>query len=77
MSSLLRWEGSVTEGGFAGFSEGRVDMQQVSSGALAVASLQLATPGSLLCCCWSSVICLVLQDGSCLGSSWGKIQSVA
>lgn len=48
MSSLLRWESSLTEGGFAEFSEGIVDVQQVSSVAVAVAFLQLASLGSLL-----------------------------
>lgn len=77
MSALLQWEGILTGGGFAGFSEGTVDVWQVSSGAVAVAFLQLATLGSLLCCHCSMVICLVPQGSSCAGSSWGKIQSTA
>lgn len=77
MSTLLRWESSLTEGGFAGFSEGIVDVQQVSSVAVAVAFLQLAPLGSLLWCYCNTVICLVPEGGSCAGSSWGKIQFTA
>lgn len=64
-------------GGFAGFSEGTVDVQQVSSGAVAVAFLQLATLDSPLHCHCSTVICPVPEGGSCAGSSWGKIQFIA
>lgn len=46
MSSLLGREGSMTEGGFAGFCGGRDDAQQISSGAMAVAPLQLPTAGN-------------------------------
>lgn len=77
MSSLLYWESSLTAGGFAGFSEGRVDVQRVSSGAVAVAFLQLATLGSPLRCHCSSATCLVPEGGSCAGSSQGKIQPTA
>lgn len=77
MSSMLCWESSLTEGGFAGFSEAIVIVQQVSSGAVAVAFLQLATLGSPLHCHCSTVICLVPEGGGCAGSSWGKIQSTA
>lgn len=66
----------MTERGFAGFSGGGVNMQQVSSGAVAIASLHMATPGPLLHCCWSTVICLVPKGGNCLTSSQGKIQSL-
>jgi len=74
MSSLLRWEGSMTEGNFACYSEDRVDMQQVSFGAVVIVSLQLATPGSLLRSCRSTVIYLILEDSSCLSSSKFSLQ---
>lgn len=69
MSSFLHWESCLTEGGFSGFSEGRVDVQQVSSGTVAVAFLQLATLGSPLCCHCSTAMCLVPECGSSAGSS--------
>lgn len=76
MNVILVTQGKLFDS-FSGFSEGRVDVQQMSSGGVAVAFLQLETLGSPLHCHCSMAMCLVPEGGSCAGSSRDKIQSTA